>query len=261
MSFLGPVGSLIPVKCASQLTSSGGRSVSFQDTLGKRKAFLGNVRAREWSVDIGLAKPQELSGLRWLAENVNSPMVWYGPDAVVGNILTPRQADLLPDAHDGLEGPLVEVEPGVQVKSALRDAGAGVVMPMRNGSLDRVPVPAGRMITVSAWLRGDASRIDVNFRDIQTVSVGNANSEPRDLPGWERVSLRVVVPAGAVQLNLNLRGDQVAGPTITLTDRLLPYSPGRGAKRVVAHGLADAVIRATEDQQLQSLSFTVSEVG
>ena len=165
MSFLGPVGSIIPVKCASQLTSSGGRQVSFQGTLGKRKAFLGQVRAREWQVDVGLAEPAELSGLRWLAENVNAPMVWYSPDAVVGNILTPAVAALTPETHNGYEGPLVEVEPGVWVKSALPPVGSFISIPRPEGTLSPAPVVAGVPVTASVWGRGSDVRVSMTWRD------------------------------------------------------------------------------------------------
>ena len=261
MSFLGPVGSLIPVKCASQLTSSGGRSVSFQDTLGKRKAFLGNVRAREWSVDIGLAKPAELSGLRWLSENVNTPMVWYGPDAVVGNILSPAQADFAPGTHNGLEGPLVEVEPGVYVKSVLPDSGTSVAFPRSNGQRARVPVVVGREVTAAAWVRGANARVQVVWWNADQQNVGSMSSPVSSGANFRRAHVSGVPPAGAVALTCALYGSQVAGPSVTVSDRLLPYSPGRGATNVIVHGLSDAVIRATDQQQLGSLSFTISEVG
>lgn len=260
MSFLGPVGSLIPVKCASQLTSSGGRSVSFQDTLGKRKAFLGNVRAREWDVEIGLATPGELSGLQWLAENVNSPMVWYSPDAVVGNILPPAQAAFTPDVHNGLEGPLVEVEPGIVVKSAFPSA-SFVAFPRSGGEREPIPVVSETPVSASVWTRGSGGQLSLTWWDASGNSVSQEHSATVSGSTFQRVSLTAVPPSTAVGATLSLRGEQVAGPAVTLTDRLMPYSPGRGAHRVVAHGLADAVIRATENQQYQSLSFTVSEVG
>lgn len=260
-TFLGPVGSLIPVKCASQLTSSGGRQVSFGDTLGKRKAFLGQVRAREWSVDIGLAKPAELSGLRWLAENVHAPMVWYPPDAVVGNIVTPAQGDFTVRAHNGLEGPLVEVEPGVWVKSALPSGGTSVAFPRANGVRMPAPVVQGVPVTASAWLRGSNARVQLVWWSADQVNLGSVSSTVSSGAEFRRVHVTAVPPMGAVGLTCELTGTQVAGPAVTLTDKLLPYSPGRGATRVVTHGLADAIIRATENQQLQSLSFTVSEVG
>src|SRR5690625_3838105 len=151
-TFLGPIGSLIPVKCASTLTSSGGREVSFTRTLGKQKAFLGQVRAREWNVDIGLAKPHELSGLRWLAEYSSGPLVWYPPDAVAGNILGSQFAGFGPEFHNGLEGPLVEVEPHLWVKSAFQDpdTGLNIGFPRSGPNKDYVPVPViqGQLVTI-----------------------------------------------------------------------------------------------------------------
>lgn len=264
-TFLGPVGSLIPVKCASRLTSSGGREVSFARTLGKQKAFLGRVSAREWQVDIGLAKPSELSGLRWLAENVNSPMVWYSPDAVVGNILPPAQADLAPGTHRGLEGPLVEVEPGVWVKSVFPDGEAYLQMQRTDGADDFTPVPIGATVTVGLWLRGNTlggrQMVRVRWHDVNGQQVGSVDTDFGVSSGWARRSVTLTAPPGAALVRVMPYASEIAGPTITLTDRLLPYSSGRGANRVVAHGLTDAVLRATEDQQLQSLSFVVSEVG
>lgn len=264
MSFLGPVGSIIPVKCASRLTSSGGRQVSFQDTLSKRKAFLGKVTAREWDVDIGLAKPSELSGLRWLAENVNAPMVWYSPDAVVGNILTPAQADLTPTTHDGLEGPLVEVEPGVHVKSA-SPTGDPLALRDPDGALHMAPTSAGRQLTVSAWLRGNTlsgrQMIRVIWRNFSGANIGQSDTNFDVSSVFARRAATVTPPAGAVGFNVMFYAAQVAGPAVTMTDEVTPYSPGRGATKVIVHGLSDAVIRATETQQLGSLSFRVTEVG
>lgn len=260
-TYLGPVGSIIPVKCASRLTSSGGREVSFTRTLGKQKAFLGRVRAREWSVDVGLAKPHELSGLRWLAEYSSGPLVWYPPEAVAGNILNQDQAALAPGTHDGLEGPLVDVEDGLYVKSAVPSDGSWTNFPLRFGLTDGIPVVPGVPVTVSAWLRGSTSRINVIWRDIDNADIGRSDGDPVSRDSLERVSVTLVPPVGASQMTFVLHGSQIAGPAVTMTGRLMPYSPGRGAKRVVVHGLTDAVIRATENQQLKSLSFTVSEVG
>lgn len=262
MSFLGPVGSVIPVKCASQLTAAGGRPVSFQDTLGKRKAFLGNVKAREWSVDIGLAKPQELSGLRWLAENVDSPMVWYSPDAVVGNILPPDVAGFTQGAHNGLDGQLVEVEPGVWVKSALNDGTTSLRIPYGGGAEHALPVIAGHPVAVSAWMRGNEMRITVMWYDQSGTLLATDTGANESHASWVRMSRVLVAPPAAARAEVRFVGStQVAGPAVTLTDRVMPYSPGRGATNVIVHGLSDAVIRATDQQQLGSLSFTISEVG
>lgn len=264
MSFLGPVGSLIPVKCASQLTSSGGREVSFARTLGKQKAFLGRVTAREWDVDIGLATPSELSGLRWLASYARGPLVWYGPDAVIGNVLDEPVAGLVPGFHNGVEGPMVEVQPETWVKAALPSTSA-LSLPFRSGVVDPVPVVAGQPVTISAWLRGNTlsgrQNLTVFWRNIDNTVISSQGVDFGVSPGFERRVATLIPPLSAAGFTIQFFAQQVAGPSVTLTDQLMPYSPGRGAKRVVAHGLQDAVIRAIENQQYQSLIFSLTEVG
>jgi hypothetical protein len=214
-------------------------------------------------VDIGLAEPAELSGLRLLAEYSDSPLVWYPPDAVVGNILEPDQASFSPGAHDGLEGALVEVEPGVVVKAAHPDG--QILSLVDDGAFARTPVPRDVPLTVSAWMSGqtlsDSQRIRVTWRNALGADMGSTDTTFGVSDGLVRRQATVVPPAGAVFASFRFYAAQVAGPAVTVTDRLMPYSPGGGATKVVVHGLADAVLRATEDQQLQSLSFTVSEVG
>lgn len=261
-SFLGPLGSLIPMKCASRLAVSGGRDVTLARTLGSQKAFLGQVRARQWDVVIGLAKPAELSGLSWLAEYSDEPLVWYSPDATVGNILSPDLSGLYGPVHDGMEGPLIEVEPGVFVKSALPEVDVGYfAMPRISpvGSIP-VPVPAGATVTASMWVRGPDARVSITWWDALKNSVGFAGSDYLNLPEFERISVTAVAPPGATGLTMSLRGTQVAGPAVTLTDELMPYSPGQGAFRTVVHGLDKEVLRATTVQQLSALSFVISEV-
>lgn len=264
-TFLGPIGSLIPVKCASTLTSSGGREVTFTRTLGKQKAFLGQVRAREWNVDIGLAKPSELSGLRWLADYSTGSLVWYSPDAVVGNILPPGQAVMEPGTHQGLDGPLVEVEPGLHLKSVFSDSFDHPGIQRGASGYDPAPVPVGALVTCSVWMRGNTlggrQMLRVQWHDLDGGTLGSVDTDFVVPSGWARRLVTVEVPPGAAQVRMMPYATQVAGPTITLTDKVMPYAPGQGAKRVVAHDLARAVIRATEGQQYQSLSFTVSEVG
>jgi hypothetical protein len=192
-------------------------------------------------------------------------MVWYSPDAVVGNILPPAHADLAPGTHNGLEGPLVEVEQGVWVKSVFSDQFAHPGIQRGSGGYENAPVPAGVPVTCASWMRGNSlsgrQMLRVQWHDSAGGLIGSVDTD-FDVPvGWVRRSVTFTAPVGAASVRVSPHAAQVAGPSITLTDRLMPYSPGKGATKVLAHGLADAVIRATEDQQLESLSFTVSEVG
>lgn len=257
---MGPVGSLIPV-WTTGVSSTTERETSLVSTLSRRKAFVGRQAFRDWSVDADFTQANESSGLRWLAEFGQPPFVWYSPDAVFGNILEPAVAGLVSGRHSGLEGALVEVEAGVWVKSAVPDGVSSVSLPYRSGLLDPIPVAPGRPVTVSAWLRGAATRIDVAWRDASGASISSSAGASSSRPSFMRDSRTLTPPAGAVQMTLTLFGDQCAGPAVSLTDAVTPYSPGRGCKRSVPHGLSDSLILVSQQSSLSGFSFTVSEVG
>lgn len=260
-SYIGPVGSLIPVKCPSSLGVSGGRDVSFTRTLGRQKAFMGKVASRTWEASLGLATPGQLAGLQWLADYGTAPFVWFGPDAVMRNVLDPAVGGLVSGTHSGLEGPLVEVEPDVWVKSAVPNGVSSVALPYRSGFLDPVPVMPGRPVTVSAWLRGSVSRIDIAWRNLAGAILSSSAGTATARPALRRASRTLTPPAGAVQMTVTFFGDQIAGPAISMTDRLTSYSPGKGCGRAVVHGLSEALVMATDQQAYSSASFTITEVG
>ena len=240
-TYLGAMGSLIPIKCASQLTSAGGRDVSFTRTLGRQKAFVGRVSAREWSVDIGLARPGELSGLRLIAEYSSDPLVWYPPDATIGNILDPDIADFAPHTHQAIEGPIVEVEPGVWVKSVFPDDANHPFMQRRDNGIYPAPIPSGRDITFSAWLRGatlsNVQRLRVIWRDSTGANIGVSDADFDVSDEFVRRSGTFTPPTGATSVSLYPYAAQIAGPALALTDTLCGYSSGRGATRIGVHGL------------------------
>lgn len=259
-SYIGPVGSLIPVKCPSSLDTSGGRDVSFTRTLGRQKAFMGKVASRTWGASLSPAtSPGKVAGLAWLADYGNPPFVWYGPDAVMGNILEPATTGLVPNATNGLEGPLVEVEPDVWLKSAL-PAVSSISMPYRAGMLDSVAVIPGVPLTVSGWVRGVAS-VAVVWRDILGASITTNSRSLGTSTGLVRRSTTLTPPDGAVQMTMQFFCTQLAGPAVSLTGGLTPYSSGKGCKRAVVHGLSEALTMATSQQAMSGYSFTITEVG
>lgn len=266
-TYIGPVGSLIGIKCPSELSISGGREVTLARTLSRQKAFLARAGFREWSAQLSPATtPGQVAGLAWLAEFGNPPFVWYPPDAVIGNILDPAVAGLVPGRHNGLEGPLVEVEPGLWVKSAMPDGANAVSLPIRSGSLDPIPVIPGEAITVSAWMRGatlDRGQvIALIWRDSQGNSLNTESITVGESSGsFQRRSVTRTVPVGAAQLTLQFFTAQVGGPAISITDSLRPYSPGKGCVRAVVHGLSEALTLANSQATYSGYSFTVSEVG
>lgn len=260
-TYMGPIGSLLSVKCPSDLSRGGGRSVSFSDTMSRRKAFIGRNTPREWSVDIGVASPGDLAGFEWLANYGAPPFAYYSDDAVLHNILSPAAAAFAPGAYEGLEGALVEVEPGVHVKSALPDGPDNAVgLPFAGDEVDPMPIPAGMPLTFSAWTRG-GSRFQVFWRDISGEMITTESGDIFDTADWSRQHATLTPPTRAVQMSVNVFAAQVAGPAVSITDSLTPYAPGRGAKRAVVYGMSESLILVTRDKSLTSASFTVSEVG
>ncbi|MGP9490047.1 hypothetical protein ACT3R5_15955 [Glutamicibacter sp. AOP5-A2-7] len=259
-SYIGPVGSLIPVKCPSSLSVSGGRGVSFTRTLGRQKAFMGRVTSRTWEATLSAAtEPRKMAGLAWLVDYGTPPFVWYGSDAAVGNILEPSVAGLVPTSISGLEGPMVEVEAGVWVKSALPTV-TSVSMPYRGGSLDPVAVVPGVALTVSGWVRG-ASSVAVVWRDVLGASMSTVTASFGTSTGLVRRWATFTPPSGAVQMTLQFFCTQLAGPAVSLTDAVAPYVPGKGCKRAVPHGLSEALTMTTRESSMGGYSFTITEVG
>lgn len=260
-AYVGVVGSIFPFFGPSSLSISGGPKVSFEETMSKKKAFVGKTAPRIWECGMDSRYPSEVAGLQWLAEFGKPPFVWYPVDAVIGNALSPSAAALAPGAHDGLEGPMVEVEPGVWLKSALPDSTGAVSLPLRSGQLDPLPVIPGTPLTVSVWLRGEDTRITVAWRDLSGSVIDSSSPSPVSRASLVRVSRTLTPPPGAVQATFILRGTQVAGPTVSFTTAVTPYSPGKGCKRAVIHDLSEALGAVGLTSSSSSFQFTVSEVG
>lgn len=223
---------------------------------------MGRKSSRDWSVDADFTEAGESSGLRWLAEFGRPPFVWYSPDAVFGNILEPAVAGLVSGTHNGLEGALVEVESGIWVKSVIADGTLSVRFPYRSGVVDPVPVVPGRKLTVAGWARGASFRITVFWTGIDGADLGNSVGADLSHSVLTRVSWTLTPPPGAAGMEVRFVGaSQVAGPTVSLTSSVTPYSPGKGCKRAVVHGLSEALVLVTSPASLSSFSFTVSEVG
>lgn len=222
---------------------------------------MGQVSARQWEANLQWVPAEKLSAIRLVSEFGSEPVAWFPDDAVQANALTPAMAAMEPYTHDGIEGPIVEVEPGVWVKSALPDTSNRVTAPYsRDGTFSRVPVPAGVPVTISGWTIGGSS-IQVFWSDLLGETVDTSQASIGSSAGWVRRHITVTPPAGAAQFSYRFFADRVAGPALTFTDTLGPYAPGKGCHRAVVHGFSESVLRATEDQQGSALSFTVSEVG
>lgn len=263
-TFIGTTGALMKVSCPSRLSSGGGRAVTFSDTQTRRKAFLGRVALREWTVDMSTVSPADMAVFEWLADYGRPPFIYYPDDAVLHNVLSPAYAAFAPGTHTGLDAGLVEVEPGVHVR-VVSASGSNFSLPYRPGSgLESVPVASGP-VTVSAWMRGGTvsgdTQISVVWRSATGDNLGAESTRFPGTPGFARRHVTLTPPPGAVGITLQMWAQQTAGIAVSLTDHLTPYAPGRGARRAVVHGLSRDLIVAHDRLTLEDASFTVSEVG
>lgn len=258
-ALLGTLGALVPVERVRPLSVETDRPVSFSDTLGGRKAFMGRRGMRDWSVSIGVMNARRLASVIYQATYGREPLIWFPPGATAGNAFPPDLSNLLPDTHSGSEGGFVEVEAGLFLKSAMPN-GSVVSFPYRRGSLENMPVVPGRPMTVSAWIRG-RTRIAIIWRNQAGSGIRTDVSPLEDTPGLVRKHLTAFPPAGAVQATFQIFCSQIAGLSATFTDKLTPYNLGSGATRVVVHGLGDDMPWIDDQGPLSEIKFTVSEVG
>lgn len=263
-TYIGTTGALMKVSCPSRLSSGGGRAVTFSDTQTRRKAFLGRVALREWSVDMSTVSPADMAVFEWLADYGRPPFVYYPDDAVLHNIFTPAWAALAPGTHTGVDVGLVEVEPGVFVKAVAASENT-VSLPRYNDTLAPLPIPSGEPVTVSAWMRGGTAygdtQISVVWRGAAGEYLDTVSTPFTDTGMLTRRHVTLTPPPGAAAMTFQFWAQQTAGIAVSLTDAVMPYAPGRGARRAVVHGLSRDLLVAHDRLTLEDASFTVSEVG
>lgn len=266
-ALLGVPGTLHPVRVATQ-PSSTQRPVSFINTLGGRKAFLGRAGLREWSVELTTPDPATVAHLVAAASGHRGPLAFYPAGAAVGNILDPRSAGLVPLWFNGFQGPVTAVD-GLTLPTAT-PANNNVGVPWRGpspadgGTFSTVPVHAGGPVTVSGWMTGAVS-IAALWYDASDNSVATDSASVGSSMRWRRFHRSLIAPPGAVSVRFQFFCNQLAGPAVTLTSDVRPYVPGEGASRVVVHDLAEQtefIPQAGVDagKPFKQYSFRVTEV-
>lgn len=271
MIYFGINGRLIGVKCPSVQRVDDGERYQFAMTLeGKRKAQVApGSRRRVWDLALGdVTTPAQVSVLRGIASGAwgNGPF-WFvpaeGPDT---NVLEPGTAScdpaVLPSTNEN-GGPLRTADRWFGRSVARADTTAGLLHFGGDGLSGTVPVPESGPVTAAAYVLGDGAAVDVLWRD----GAGDVVSTSRSVvtaSGSEVVRswLTVTPPVGAVWASVRaadaVRG---AGPSLTWGNRLLPFSDGRGASKVVVDQVSSGLVYTQPGRTYQNLSFTVTEVG
>lgn len=266
MEYLGSLGRLIPLRCASEerVQSTARYRESFT-VEGQRRVQAIPAAPRAWDVSWDLAYPAELAALAGFTSGAwgHGPWVWVPVTAYSANLLTPGEAMLTERAGISAES--------IQDAGPVRDSDGNwsprsvtVTIPSGWGALARdVPVIPGKPFTFSCDVQGGFTpgQIHVAFID----GAGNAMSGgPASAPnaGMHRVSYSAVVPAGAASAHVGVRSSTLVAtrPQATWTDGPVPFAPGAGCKSAVVEAGSEDVLALWKGVDYRSTGFTVMEV-
>ena len=265
--FIGSLGRLVEVPfTASENVSRADRYVESTTVEGARRVQVRPVAPRSWSVDVSGASADELSGLEAFAQGAwgSGPWHWVSVAAQVGNLLTPREAQLLDRA--------VVSSASVQDAGPVRDSDGAwsprsVTVTLASGwaSLARgVPVIPGMPFTFSCDVQGNTlpGQVHVRFADAAGGTVSD-NSADAPNAGMHRVSWSGAVPAGAVEAHVGVRSQTVVAtrPQVTWTPGPVPFSAGHGCRSAVVDGVSSDLLVVNSDGPVSGVGFTVLEVA
>lgn len=273
MIYFGIHGRLVGVKCPSVQRVVDGERYQFVTTLeGKRKAeVVPGARRRVWDLALGdVTTPEQVSVLRGIASGAwgDGPF-WFVPaDGPDTNLLEPGVASCDPAAGlastNAPGGPMRTPDGGWLARSLVRsDAPTGLIHFGGSGG-GLTPAPqAGTSVTGSAFVEGAGASAQVAFWDATGTFISGVESFVRGTSGRAvRSHVTTQVPSGAVWVSVRaVNAARAAGPTLTWGDRVLPFSDGRGASKVVVGQVSSGLVYTQPGRTYQNVSFTVTEVG
>lgn len=268
MIYLGTLGRMIGIKCPSSQNLEHQERYTFQTTLeGRRKAQVRPRGPRTWSLQTSDATTQgQAATLMQFAQGAWGPgPFWFiSADARVTNMLTPEQANCDPIAGtsvaDGgrFAGPMKTLEGW-----AARSLGNANPSKLLYFGGEYIPVFENTPITASAHVLGAGASVRVYFYDANLAIIGSATSTVIAQSGTPvRSWVTAIPPIGSASCRIfAINAVQACMPSITLTDRLLPWTDGQGCPKAVVSQVSRSQTIATERATYTNVSFQVTEVG
>lgn len=269
MMYVGSLGRMIGLRCASSLNSDHGDRYTLSRTVeGGVRAQVRPVAPRQWSVGWGnLATPADLAVLQDFANGAwgHGPWWFLSDEAVNTNILTPRQALLLEreQRDDLIDGGPVQASDGSTAPTSLI-VGQGVTQSIPVFRM--LPVVPGQSITWAADIERageEPPQIWMTFRDSNGAGIRGHYGTGENHPGMQRVSVSSVTPENAHRVDIGVRFNAVrfARPQLTWTDTPPPvFSEGRGCANAIVHQVRQGVVLTRPERTLMNADFVVSEV-
>lgn len=264
MEYLGSLGRLIPLRCASQERSQASSRYRESFTVeGRRRVQIVPDAPRTWDVSWDLAYPRELAALSGFTSGAwgNGPWHWVPVLAQVGNALTPREAELLDftqRAEFTAGGPVRGADGTWAARSIRHDFPVAGWRSAYSG----VPVMPGKPVTWAVDVEGDSPGITMQFQDVARQSLGQHVGAGSGA-GMQRVSVSAVAPPGAASVVVGVRNTttRFTRPQVTWTAGPVPFSAGHGCRAAVVDGFSEDLIVANSFGTYSQVGFTVMEVG
>lgn len=261
-AFIVSGGSLLEIGCPSALSRATEQQVSRTVTLGgKVKVFARRGGRRSWSIEAGVARPSEVSTIEAVARNLG-PVGWYGPEAVIGNLLSPQASGWEPTPGNGTDAGLVQLPDGTVARSLAHSGSFSSPVNVGDsaGIYEPIPVKPGTPLSLGVWGFG-GSRISGAWRDAVGSNLGNELPPAFTFTGWQWRQVTLNPPAGAVAFQMLLtQGTQYALPSASWGD-VAKAEIGTGCPKAIIHSPQHSPIALWQGANYTDSSYTVTEVG
>lgn len=269
MEYLGSLGRLVPLRCAStERVQSLPRYVERVTVEGRRRVQMIPASPRAWDVSWDLTYPGEETALAAFASGAWGPGPWHwaSVDAWQGNLLTPTEADLTGVLYNdrwSLGGPML--------RASGAWSGRSLVVAVPSGShivMEGIPILPGCAVTYGADVQASdpsvAPRLHVQWADAAGGFISQQFIDGRVTGAVQRVSVTLTPPAlaASARLLLDQTVSRYTAPQVTWTPHEVPYAAGHGCRSAVVDGMTRDLLYAADARRgsYSSIGFTVMEV-
>lgn len=272
--FIGKLGQLVELSCeGSEKVSQTDRYTEHITVEGRRRVQAIAHQPRQWDISWNALSGEDEEVLAAFAMGAwgRGPWHWVPVQAQYGNLLTPRQSELLeyriPGGYFSDGGPVRNSDGGWTSRSVSINLPSGWVG-LFDSAEDDLPVMPGQDFTWSADLDSGGSAaptLQLQFLDDQGGSVGFYAQSGTSGPGMQRVSMTKTVPEGATSALVGVRAptSRLTRPQASWSSREIPYTVGRGCRSVVVDGWSSDLqgLRGCTSGLLSKSGFTILEVS
>lgn len=265
MEYLGSLGRLIPLRCASQERSQASSRYRESFTVeGRRRVQVVPASPRAWDVSWGVARPGEAAALAAFTTGAwgSGPWHWVSAQAHRGNLLTPAEADLVEwTARTDLSagGPVRDADGAWAARSLLHSGSSGWT-----SIYVGLPVVPGVPVTWACDVVGTSPKITMTFHDVSGVVLAEATGTGAG-SGMQRVHVAGTPPAGSVSARVGVRAgvSRLTRPQVSWTPHPVPWSRGHGCRAAVVDGFTDDLLYMADARvgAYTAHSFSIMEVS